>query len=196
MTYDIGQALALDALWTLNEVCEQVTDDQLGLPTPCTGWNLSTLLDHMTGQHRGIAASLSGAAEDLDAWRPLPVGPGRVDLFASIQAVRDRLLTELPPSAWLPEVAPTPLPSAVVVRAHLVDTVAHGWDVAATIGGPVRFSPATLAAAYQVARQISDGPERDRPGSAFAHALPGGDEPTLAGYLALLGRDIAWSPVG
>lgn len=194
MTYDIGQALAVDALWTLTGVCDKITDEQLDLPTPCAGWNLRTLLEHMTGQHRGIAASLAGAGEDLAAWHPVPVGDDRGDLFASIQAVRRGLLTEPAETSWLPEVAPGPLPTSVVVRAQLVDTVAHGWDVAATIGVPVDFSPASLAAAYEMARTIPDGPERERPGAAFAHALPGGDTPTMAGYLALLGRDIAWSP--
>lgn len=193
MTYDFTQSLALDALWTLSGVCAQIHDDQLALPTPCAGWDLNALLEHMTGQHHGVAASLTGSGDDLADWRPLPTREHRAALLDSIQDVRSTLLSELPDTAWLPEVRPSPLPTSFVVRAHLVDTVAHGWDVATTIGVPVEFSPPVLAAAYEVARNIPDGPERDRPGAAFAHVLPGGGEPTLAGYLALLGRDSTWS---
>ena len=195
MTYDYAQALAIDALWTLTGICDQVRDNQLTQPTPCVGWDLTTLLEHVTGQHHGITAALSGGGHDLADWRPLPVGENRSGLFSSIQDVRLALLAEPAETAWMPEIqAGAPLPTAMVLRAHLVDTVSHGWDVAATIGLTVEFSPQVLATAYAVARQIADGPERDQPGAAFAHALPGGDGPTLAGYLALLGRDIAWSP--
>jgi len=195
MTYDFAQALALDALWTLTGVVDQIRDDQLLQPTPCAGWDLTMLLEHITGQHHGVAATLSGSGEDLADWRPLPIGENRMALLNSIQDVRLALLSDPAATAWMPEIQPAaPLPTAIVLRAHLVDTVAHGWDVAASIGVPVEFSPQVLATAYTVARQIGDGSERDQPAAAFAHALPGGDEPTLAGYLALLGRDIAWSP--
>lgn len=192
MTYDIAQMLALDALWTLTTVCEQVSGEQLDRPTPCAGWDLRALLEHLTGQHHGIAAALSGSGRDLADWRPRPIG----ELTESIHDVRLALLSTTRETAWMPGLDPAaPLPAPTVLRAHLVDTVTHAWDVAATIGVPVEFSPPTLAEAYGVARRIPDGPERDRPGAAFAHALPGGTEPTLAGFLALLGRDINWSPL-
>ena len=195
MTYDHAQALALDALWTMTRICEQVSDDQLNLPTPCTGWDLDSLLEHLTGQQHGIATSLSGAGNDLADWRSLPAGKERAAFLDSARAVRVALLDEPPETAWMPEIrSDAPLPTSFVVHAFLVDTVAHGWDVAATIGVPVEFSPQVLSTAYAAARQIPDDAERDRPGAVFAHALPGGDQPTLAGYLALLGRDISWSP--
>lgn len=193
MTYDMAQALALDALWTLADICDQVNDDHLDLPTPCAGWDLRTLLEHLTGQHHGIAEALRGSGRDPAVWRPRPIGADRADLFGSILEVRRALLSEPEETAWMPELRPDlPLPTPVVLRAHLVDTVAHGWDVAASIGVPAEFSAPLLTAVYEVARQIPDGPERDQPGAAFAHALPGGDDPTLAGFLALLGRDSSW----
>lgn len=194
MTYDIAQALAMDALWTFTNLARQVRDDQLELPTPCAGWNLQTLLEHAAGQHLGITAALTGSGRDLAVWRPRAVGHNREALFSSIRDVRLALLSDLGDTAWMPELRPdAPFPTPVVLRAHLVDTVAHGWDVAASIGVPVDFSAPVVTAVYEVARQIPDGPERDQPGAAFAHALSAGDGPTLAGFLALLGRDIAWA---
>lgn len=195
MAYDIAQALTIDALWTLSNLAREVRDDHLELPTPCAGWNLKTLLEHATGQHLGIAAALTGSGRDPAVWRPRAVEHHRRVLFGSIREVRLALLADLGHTAWMPELRPdAPLPTPVVLRAHLVDTVAHGWDVAASIGVPVDFSAPVLTTVYEVARQIPDGPERDRPGAAFAHSLPGSDEPTLAGFLALLGRDISWAP--
>ena len=197
MASDIAQALAIDALWTLNGVCSQIGDDHLELPTPCAGWDLRTLLEHITGQHHGIAATLSGSGHDLADWHPLPVGEDRAALFTSIREVRLALLSATEDTAWMPELLPeTPLPTAQVLRAHLVDTVAHAWDVAATIGVTIEFSEPVLAEAYEVARSIPDGVQRDHPGTAFAHRLSGAERPSLAGYLALLGRNIDWSASG
>ena len=49
-----------------------VIGDDLTRPTPCAGWDLATLLAHMTVQHRGFAAAARGGT-DLDVWDPATV---------------------------------------------------------------------------------------------------------------------------
>ncbi|MER7006500.1 TIGR03086 family metal-binding protein [Dactylosporangium sp. NPDC000555] len=167
----------------------------LALPTPCAGWNLADLLAHMTVQHLGFAAAARGEAWPLDRWRPGRLGADPVaeyaaaaeDVIAAFAAV-DAL--DLPMS--LPEIAPGPLAAWRGIGAHAIDYVAHGWDVARSVGRTFTLSEDVLTAVLPIAEGVPDGPSRDRPGSAFAHALPvTGDASTLDRILLLLGRSPA-----
>ncbi|WP_344332443.1 maleylpyruvate isomerase N-terminal domain-containing protein, partial [Kitasatospora putterlickiae] len=42
-------------------VVDAVQPEQLVLPTPCAGWSLRRLLEHVAGRHRGFAAAAGGA---------------------------------------------------------------------------------------------------------------------------------------
>jgi uncharacterized protein (TIGR03086 family) len=168
-------------------------------PTPCAGWTLRDLVEHMTGQHAGFAASARGGAQDLTAWRPLPGGVDPAAGYAAAAAdVTDAFGTEglLERDIWVPEIRPDkPVPARIAVGFHVLDYVVHGWDVAASLGRPVDFGPDLLAFAEVLAGQVPTDPARRGPGAAFAPVL---DPPATAGPLAriltLLGRDPAWTP--
>ena len=70
----------------------------------------------------------------------------------------------------------------------------HSWDVARTLGLPVRFDPALLDAALTVAQAVPGGAARLAPGAAFAPAVSWQDGSPLDRIIALLGRDPGWSP--
>jgi hypothetical protein len=85
------------------------------------------------------------------------------------------------------------VPAQLAVGFQLVDNVVHAWDVAVSLGRRPEVDDDVVAAALVVARQVPDGDERDRPGAAFAHALPiGVRRSPLDETLLLLGRDPAW----
>ena len=88
------------------------------------------------------------------------------------------------------ELHPTsPLSLSTVVGAHLLDTAVHTWDVARSLGLEYGPTPEIADAVLRVAKTVPDDDNRERPGAAFAHALP---EPPAATVwersLALLGR--------
>jgi uncharacterized protein (TIGR03086 family) len=90
------------------------------------------------------------------------------------------------------------LPLAVVAQMHLIDTLVHGWDVAAALGvqdGYVtRLDAEVVAAALAMSEQIPDDESREAPGAAFGHALPAPDDADpWTRVLTLLGRDPAWT---
>jgi uncharacterized protein (TIGR03086 family) len=93
-------------------------------------------------------------------------------------------------------------PGPQAVSFHFIDYVVHSWDVAKTLGLPVRFEPALLDAALAVARAVPGGEDRLAPGAAFAPeaAWDGGGagdgESTLDQVVALLGRSPGWRPPG
>lgn len=187
------------ALQATVDVVNRVTPDQLGVPTPCTEWDLGQLLAHMTGQNRGFAASARGERTDAAVFAPLPVdadpallhAASAADLAAAFaeEGVRLRQL-------WLPEIRDGGLfPAMTAVGFHLVDSVAHAWDVARSIGVPVSFDGEVLDAALVISLAIPDGPARERPGAAFGPGVGvGRDAPTLDRILGLLGRSPGWSP--
>ena len=114
-------------------------------PTPCSTWDLRTLLLHMNDS----LLTLYEAVADHH------VGPGPVDdvggpaaeLVASLRSRACRML-----GAWtnadaaaVVSIVGCPLTTDIVAAAGAVEVAVHGWDVAAACGHPRRI-PAELAA--------------------------------------------------
>lgn len=171
----------------------RVTGLDLTRPTPCAGWDLRQLIEHLIGQNHGFAEAVGGPADaSAGAFAPRAFGDdpaGHWDASADrveqsfAAAVLDRRVL-------LPEVSTElRLPTATVIGFHLVDTVVHGWDVATALGLPYQPDKDLVAAALGPAEQVPDGPGRLRPGAPFAPALAvGGTGDDWLRLLALLGR--------
>lgn len=198
MTLDDGTP-ANEELLSLHASAQQLVEtaladldaNDLTAPTPCADWDLRALLEHMLGQNLGLAASARGGGADLATWRPLPLGP---DPAASIASSARELTTALAArglegTLWMPEIMPTAeLPAWTAVLAHLVDTVVHGWDVAASLGKDYVVPPDILRVAAAAAHRVPGGESRLRPRAAFGPALTAEQGDTLARMLAHLGR--------
>jgi uncharacterized protein (TIGR03086 family) len=183
----------------IRPVLDRVEAADLDRPTPCAGWDLRALLEHMTGQDHGFAAAVRAAHDggevDVSEFAPRPLGP-------SLTAGLDEVVAAFAAGADGPVLLPEfdrRLPLAIVVQMHLVDTLVHGWDVAATLGAQDAYAEQldgeTVAAALAMCEQIPDDEYRDKPGASFAHALPAPqDADAWTRVLTLLGRDPAWQP--
>jgi uncharacterized protein (TIGR03086 family) len=187
------------ALQVTVDIVNQVAPQQLGAATPCTEWDLGQLLAHMTGQNHGFAAAARGERNDASVFAPQPVDDDPAGRHAASAAdlaaafAEDGVeLREL----WLPEVRDGgPFPAQTAIGFHLVDSVAHAWDVARAIDVPVSFDDEVLDAALIISLAIPDGPVRLRPGAAFGPGIGiGGQAPTLDRVLGLLGRSPDWKP--
>jgi uncharacterized protein (TIGR03086 family) len=200
MHIDLREADAAAVRHTVRLVAP-VTEDDLGRPTPCAGWDLGALLTHMTVQHRGFAAAAEGRGADPEAWR-MPGDRRPPDLVREHAAAAEAVIAAFAPADvpdrpfTLPEFSdPGPYPGRLAVGFHLVDYVVHGWDVARALGADFRPDPGTVRLTVPIARAVPGGEARRRPGAAFAPGLtvpPGADE--LTEILLLLGRDPAWKP--
>ena len=179
------------------EVVSQIDPGDLGRPTPCSGWTLGELLAHMTVQHRGFAAAAAGRGADLTVWQ---AGPPAADPVGAYAAAADAVIAAFATDGAadrpfaLPEIATAmTFPGRQAMAFHLVDYVAHGWDVARCLGVGFEPDPEVLAVALKVAQAVPDGPGRLEPGSAFRPAVPA---PVPAGALdqivTLLGRPPNW----
>lgn len=170
----------------------------LDRPTPCAGWNLDGLLAHMVGQDHGFAAATQ-ADLPASAFAPRPLasspaaehaaaGAAVVTAFAVADPAREVLLSDLG----------LRVPLATSVGMHLLDTLVHGWDVAASLGRPVRYPGPLVAVALRAAERVPRDPAREQQGAAFAPALPDGDSAGDPWHrvLLLLGRDPGWDSAG
>jgi uncharacterized protein (TIGR03086 family) len=173
-----------------------ITADRLGVPTPCSEWDLGALLAHMTVQHHGFAAAVAGERTTPADWAPIP----SADPVADYSAAADRVLASFAApgattaTAYLPEIrGGVSVPAAMAMGFHFVDYVVHSWDVAVSIGVPVAFDDEVLAAALVVAGQVPDDEQSRGPGLSFAAALPAPpDADPLARVLTALGRTPSW----
>ncbi len=175
---------------------DRVDPTDLDRPTPCAGWDLRRLLAHMIGQNHGFA---DAAERDVgaEAFADRPVG-GDIDgglreswavsadrvthaLHAAVAADRTVVLAEFS--------ATQRFPAAQVLGMHLLDSVVHAWDVATALALPCRPDDELVAATLGVAELVPNDEFRDRPGAAFARALPvPPDDDPWSRALRLLGR--------
>jgi uncharacterized protein (TIGR03086 family) len=180
------------------EVVRRVLPTDLDRPTPCEGWTVLDLLNHMTAQHRGFAAASRGQGGDLRHWTSDPAAG--VDLVADYLAAAEEVLTAfaadgvLQRSFALPEVSTaTEFPGVQAIGFHFIDYVVHGWDVARALGQEYHLDDELVPAALRIAEAVPNGPERLAASAAFRPALAM-DSATgaLDRLLLLLGRSPTW----
>ncbi|HVX44316.1 MAG TPA: TIGR03086 family metal-binding protein [Mycobacteriales bacterium] len=164
--------------------------DALERPTPCAEWNLRQLLAHMSVQHRGFAAAAAGHGGDPAVWEMAPAADPVGDYIAAAEEVLEAF-TNPAPAFTLPELGGE-FPAAQAISFHLVDYVAHGWDVARSLGLPFEPDPEAAAAAFQVVQAVPTGAAREVAGAAFAPPVPTAAENVVDQMMALLGRSPTW----
>ena len=178
-----------------------VSLDDLDRPTPCAGWNLATLLMHMTVQHRGFAAAARGGT-DLGVWEPATVADAVAsDPVGTYAAAADDVLSAfeaegvLETTFALPEFGPdATFPGAMAIGFHFVDYVVHGWDVARTIGAAYELPKDVIDAVLPIAFAVPDGEFRAEEGSPFRRAVAVDDGAgDMERLLAHLGRSPDWT---
>ncbi len=174
-----------------------VKPDQLGLPTPCSEWDLRALLGHMIGQHYGFAAAARGEESDPSVWAARPLGEDVAAQYA--EAVREvtaafREEGLLGRRFLLPEIHETVrFPAPTAISFHLLDYVVHGWDVARSLGVVARFDDDLVAAALAVAEQIPEGAPRLEPGALFRPSVPVSEDVSpMDRLIAMTGRSPSW----
>ncbi len=159
-------------------VVSAATPDTYDWPTPCTAWDVRTLLNHLIRVIDQFPVVLAGEKAD---W----AGVAFTD--DPEQALRSAVAANL--AAWRrPGALETPgrLPGTYWVDINLTDTVMHTWDLAQAIGHDLAVDEELAAFVLDT---CSDAPFlRDR-GRAFAPAVPvDPGAPVIDRLAGLLGR--------
>jgi uncharacterized protein (TIGR03086 family) len=118
----------------------------LSRPTPCLGWDLETLLDHLSDSMAVLHEAIAAAGASPPAAHPRP-GPGP-DPVARLRGQAIGLLGvcgTAGPAKRLVAIGDRELTASMVAVTGALEVTVHGWDIAAACGAP-RPVPAGLAA--------------------------------------------------
>ena len=185
----------------LARVLDGVTDGHLDGPTPCPGYSVGALLDHVCG----LTLAFTWAAEKATAQHavdggPAPSGATAADLDPRWREVLPERLSALAaawadPAAWqgVSEAGGVTMPSRVTGLVALDELVLHGWDLATATGQDFRCAPADAEAVLGFAAQTADDPSARQGLFGPVIAVPE-DAPLFDRALGMAGRDPSWTP--
>jgi uncharacterized protein (TIGR03086 family) len=145
------------ALGATATVVDGVAERQLDLPTPCDGWSVRELLNHIVGGNFWAAELAVGKtiAEVGDRLDGDNLGD---DLQAAYRtsAAAAKAAFNAPGAMDAPcAVSYGPVPGSVYCGHRIVDVVIHGWDLAKATGQDTTLDPELVdAVAAIVAPQI------------------------------------------
>ncbi len=177
-TQDLG-ALSTVSAWFV-ETCASITDDQWGLPTPCTDWTLEHLVDHVTGGNRFTVDILRGTDGDdalaaaTSSFTPdhqvrssaISSTEHQLQAFNSAEAL-DRLCSHLGAQ----------LTGRQVLHIRIHELIIHTWDMAQAISpqttipqGLVTWAVAELVRSDSITiERFGIGPHEEPTGTLTAH---------------------------
>lgn len=174
------------ALDQTGRIVEGIQPDQLASPTPCSEWDVKTLVAHLVAGNLNSAARAEGKPPQAD---------DSEDLLGDNPAQAYRQSAEAAKRAWrqpgrldqLYEMPMGTLPGRAVLSIRLLESVAHGWDLARGTGQAPTYDDDIVQAALDVA-QANLGGERPA-GFPFAPVVEtSGNLPAIDRLAAFLGR--------
>lgn len=182
----MSELLRLDAtaLMLIGHDVATLSEADLTAPTPCTGWAVTDLIDHMNERHEAVITSVLPPLDEHAADRRDDFGRIAARWMAAMEQTGD--LVRLP---WA-----GPLPLDQVLAVHFVDMLVHRWDLSRALGRPCPVPERLLAAALPIARRINaPGSRLGGPGGAYRPALAeDAARSAMDNIAALLGRDPRW----
>jgi uncharacterized protein (TIGR03086 family) len=185
----------------LSRVLDRVTDDHLDGPTPCPGYSVGALLDHVCGLTFAFTwAAEKSTAEHAVEGVPAPGGPTAANLDPHWREVLPERLSALAaawdePAAWqgISEAGGVTMPSEVTGLVALDELVLHGWDLATATGQVFHCAPADAEAVLRFAAQTADDPAARQGLFGPVVAVPD-DASTFDRALGMAGREPSWQP--
>ncbi|MEU6070845.1 TIGR03086 family metal-binding protein [Streptomyces sp. NPDC047082] len=166
-----------------------VRPEQLDGPTPCTGFDVRTLLSHVVGGSRRIA--VVGEGGDGMAVHPFADGVEDDAWAAAYDEIRERVLKAWAPDERMAAMVRVPwgeAPGHAALSGYLMELVTHTWDLAESLGHPHELDPELAEVALATALRVLPDPERDSE-TPFAAARPAPEGADSYGRLAAwLGR--------
>ena len=163
--------------------------------TPCTDWDLRTLLNHMilwtsySAERRAYGESV---AEELMS-KDFTAEPGYAQAYQAQIAKAVDAWSE--PEAWAGDrnVMGSATPAADIAAMLIAEIVLHGWDIAQATGQDYRCDEGVAQAVLETVRAQGEL-FRQYQGFAAIVSVPE-DATAFDRALALSGRDPGWKPV-
>ena len=187
-TPDIA-ALHRGALDSTRRFVAAVGDDQWKLPTPCNGWNVDDLVNHIVAGNLWAAELASGRTID-EVGSALDGDQLGSDATAAYDRSADAAASAFEAAGALDApcaVSYGPVPGSIYAGHRFIDVLIHGWDVAKATGQPTDLDPQLVAGCWEVLRpQLALLQGSGMFGTAGSSEGEGSD--SQASLLAALGR--------
>jgi uncharacterized protein (TIGR03086 family) len=184
---DIAE-LHRDALAVTRNIVAAVTPEDLDRPTPCEGWNVRDLLNHIVGGNwwavelvGGRTIEEVGEALDGDLLGDDPLGA-----YVESAGAADAAFSA--PGAMEASCAVSygPIPGEAYASDRFVDVLIHGWDLAVAIGHDATLDPTLVEACWDA---VQPHAAMLRGSGQFGGDVEAGDDADQqTRLLALLGR--------
>jgi uncharacterized protein (TIGR03086 family) len=164
-------------------VLGNVTSDQLSSLTPCPGWDVKDLVEHVISGNQRVVERAGGHVsplpEDLGAARRASAKAAQ-DTFAEPQALTRTY--ELP----IGEV-----PGSTFIELRTSDLLVHAWDLAVATGQPTDLDPELAEDVLAFSKQMMSRPGLRGDGRPYGAEQPCGDErPAADRVAAFFGREL------
>lgn len=167
----MNSTATLDTVWrdvvatsyaALVDVVAGIRDDQWNLPTPCSEWTVTQVIQHAAGDQLAYAAALGiGQGPSYNPFAP----SGALDGSAAelVRAAVDQTAAAWATVADATATVPTPLPhgdlpTAVAATLAALDAAVHAWDIAVATGQPSPLTDDLATHLLTAARTVHAAP--------------------------------------
>jgi uncharacterized protein (TIGR03086 family) len=179
------------------EVVNNVKPDQLGAPTPCSDWDVRTLVNHLmfwSAFRSELAARKQTAPEDdpITEQTDFTREPDWATTFQT--QLRKATSAWAEPGATDGEtgLAGGSMAAPVIGMMMVGELVMHGWDLAVATGQRLEVDEEVVAAVHEATAAMAD---QGRSYGVFADEVTVPDDASpLDRVLAISGRDPSWRP--
>ena len=188
MSHDDIASLHRQALEHTRPIVARIGDNHWQAPTPCEGWSVRELLNHLVAGNLwaaelGSGRTIGDVGEALDGDML-----GSDPLAAYDRSAGSAAATfEAPGALDAPcAVSYGPVPGSVYAGHRFIDVLIHGWDLATATGQPTDLDPQLVDACWRV---LQPQLEPLQGSGVFGVARPSeADAGPLTRLLAALGR--------
>ena len=182
-----------DAARVVTDLVDRIDGPPLHRPSPCAGWRVGDVLNHLVAEHLWAPHLLRGEALDDVGDRYTGDVLGATPRTAWRRAIAGSLTawaSSDPDGTVATNAGPTPADE--YAQQMLVDLTVHAWDLARGAGVPLQPVPDAVehCIAYERPRVTGGGVA-----GIFAAPVPVPDDaPRIDVLVGLLGRDPGWAP--
>ncbi len=170
------------------------TADELGAPSPCSGWSARDVLNHMIGAADMFAACARGQQQPFPDWSAMPDWVG-ADPVASYRRSGVALTAAFGAPGVLDGAVSMPwgdMPARFALNLIMADHVAHAWDLARATGLEIEIRDDAAETALATMR-VAVSPELRSAGFYGPEQAAPEDASTLDRLAAFTGRPLSIS---
>ena len=184
-------AMIYKVLGETSRIVDGIEPDQLDNPTPCEGWTVRDVLNHVTGGAEMFAIAATEGKVPDEKLGQLMVGDNLgSDYKASFEAASARAKKAFEPPDIADKMVVLPfgeMPAGVAVNFAIFDVTTHTWDLAKGTHQSTDLDPEVLVAALEAAQAMLNDDFRAL--GLFGEPVPVSDDAPLQDRLAgLTGR--------